>query len=558
MATRPGPTPQRALTIVKPLRNAGDRDQVAGLLRGYDVDLRQAGLRAEFEAIAELHYLSWFLIDGEEAGDPPLLLMEANFDGSADEFLLRMARNPEIRRRLDALYGFCMGYAAPGQSADVAARSLMLGDQPPQLYYVARPGYSVQQIEEEAALAGQVDSTVAALGAPRGRRIDHLRRIWDALGGATQQRILAAPEKAFWVRYRLRERPLLLPLSFAGFLLALGGFVTLLAVVLHACGVPLWDWLVPTPRAVETARRATWVLAIIALVVLAAWALVLMLERPKDMTLRMYLRVWRVKGWEIVKLTLLALPGAALIVGAVALIAWKGELLLIVAALLLVGVVVLAGLIVLRLVLIAVSELSDEVDPMRWTPANRRAVLARENRDGQNHFVSVTSIKPGWLRQNTLRAALWWINLLASIFYNPRGLAGIASIHFARWQILAGGRRLLFATNYDGGWAGYLGEFVTSVAWGMNAIWGNVRGFPRTFYLFADGVKDEQRFKAFARASQFETLFWYRRYPQLSLGAIRRNAELREELATLSRYLRPGAPHAPEWQLDAFLRRFWR
>ena len=161
---------------------------------------------------------------------------------------------------------------------------------------------------------------------------------------------------------------------------------------------------------------------------------------------------------------------------------------------------------------------------------------------------------------------LFLANHLVRILYDHRGLAGIPSIHFARWQILDGGRRLLFATNYDGGWGGYLGEFVAIVAFGMNAIWGNTGGFPRTFYLLFSGVKDEQRFKCYARNSQVETLLWYQRYPDLSLAAIRRNTALRDELARLSDYLDPVTPisayldpaveTAKESELDAFLRRF--
>jgi hypothetical protein len=531
---------------------------VAALLRGFDLALQAGGLRAQFKAIDGLHYLSWFLIEGEAAGDPARLVMEANFDGPSDMFLLRMTSNLRIRALLDQLYGYCMGYAAPGQAPEVAARTLALDNEPPQLFYVARPGHSVQQIEQEAAIARQIEGIVARLGEPGGRRLDYVRLIWDRLGRAGRERVLAAPEKSLWVRYNLRERPFRALLMVAGVVLGVAGLVPLALLIWHLLGCPLWEWLQPTPRAIEAARRATWALGILALVLIGAWAVVLMLERPEDMTTRMSLRVWYVKVTEMLKLTLLALPGAALIVGAVTLLAWHGDLLLLLGLFLLVGLLILAALVALRLVLIAVQELSDPVDEMRWDPEDRRDVLRRENRDEQNHFVSITEIKPGWLRRNTLGAALWWINLLAGVFFNRRGLAGVATIHFARWQILRGGRRLMFATNYDGGWAGYLGEFVMSVAWGMNAIWGNVRCFPRTFYLFADGVKDEQRFKAFARASQVETLFWFRRYPQLSVATIRRNAELREALAGLSKYLRPNAERAPEWELDAFLRRFRR
>ena len=63
---------------------------------------------------------------------------------------------------------------------------------------------------------------------------------------------------------------------------------------------------------------------------------------------------------------------------------------------------------------------------------------------------------------------------------------------------------------------------------------------------------DEQRFKARARASQVPTLFWYRRYRDLTVAAIERNAAIREALARFS----AAGDTMPETELDALLQRF--
>ena len=173
----------------------------------------------------------------------------------------------------------------------------------------------------------------------------------------------------------------------------------------------------------------------------------------------------------------------------------------------------------------------------------------------QTHFVSVAPIRPGRLRMVVLRAVLWWVGTLATILHNPRGLFSTQSIHFARWCLLPG-RRMMFISNYDGGFGGYLGIFATLGASGVSAIWTNIDGFPRGFALFGDGVRDEQRFKSYARSTQVETLLWYRRYPTLSVGAIGRHAVIREELARFARVRAQDGEHIPEADLDAFLRRF--
>jgi len=573
------PARQRALTILKTILDPATRGELEGILRTCGDALRpgeDSCLREAFNAIDGLHYLSWFVIDGakppptpetpDPAANPPILVLEASFDGSEREFLLQLARNPVIKGVLDEIYPYCNGYPAPGSSPEFTAHCLALGNAPPELFYVARPGQSAAQLQEEASLAAAIETQVAALGEPRGRRLEHLRRIWDRLAPAQREQVCNVPAKLFWVRHSLRERPLNAVLALVA-LLALGGLIALVLNALQWWGVPVQEGLVPSDRVTDSAVRAGLLLTVLAAIGIAAWLSFHLFEMPKDITLSARIRIWIRKITQMLWATAKGLPGAFALVCVVAFLAWQGERLLHLVGYILLGLLLLVALVALGLVLIAMQELVDKVDDMKWNPDELTPKKrGREDLGAQNHFVSVTPVKPGWLRGIALRTVLFLAKYLICILYDHRGLAGIPSIHFARWQILDGGRRLLFATNYDGGWGGYLGEFVATAAFGMNAIWGNTGGFPRTFYLLFSGVEDEQRFKCYARNSQFETLLWYQRYPDLSLAAIRHNTALRDELARLSDYLDPVTPisaylnpvieQAKESELDAFLRRF--
>ena len=57
------------------------------------------------------------------------------------------------------------------------------------------------------------------------------------------------------------------------------------------------------------------------------------------------------------------------------------------------------------------------------------------------------------------------------------------TIHFARWVFLDDKKRLLFASNYDGSLESYMDDFINKVAWGINLVFSNGVGYPRTDWL---------------------------------------------------------------------------
>ena len=123
-------------------------------------------------------------------------------------------------------------------------------------------------------------------------------------------------------------------------------------------------------------------------------------------------------------------------------------------------------------------------------------MLARlEDHDVTNQFTVLGSVKPSLFRSVTLTAILWLVDYGARHIYNRGRLGRIQTIHFARWAFLDGKKRVLFASNYDGSLEAYMDDFINKVGWGLNLVFSNGVGYPRTHWLVRDGSKSEQQFK---------------------------------------------------------------
>ena len=175
-------------------------------------------------------------------------------------------------------------------------------------------------------------------------------------------------------------------------------------------------------------------------------------------------------------------------------------------------------------------ETTDSVSTAVPDHSQVQDVVNQENRIVQNHFASVADVKPGLFRWLLLKSVLKLIHLVAAISANQGSLSGITSIHFARWVVIDGGRRLLFLSNYDGSWENYLDDFIDLASIGLTAIWSNTVGFPRSYFLVYGGAQDELLFKTLVRQSQKASLVWFSAYPDLSIQNIETNATIREGL----------------------------
>lgn len=196
----------------------------------------------------------------------------------------------------------------------------------------------------------------------------------------------------------------------------------------------------------------------------------------------------------------------------------------------LVPLTVLLGSFVLAACAIRVGELlSAQASNPGLTRVEHLMLAGSRQRGGpgaQGAMTLVTVTRRGWgpVRAATLafmRRRVRWID-------DEGDLAGIVTIHFARWVVV--GRCLLFCSSYDGDWEGYLNAFIDRAGPGVNLLWSTARGFPPARFLIEAGAADEQRFKAWAHRRQVATTVWYSAYPGLSTAAIRRNADLRRGL----------------------------
>jgi hypothetical protein len=134
------------------------------------------------------------------------------------------------------------------------------------------------------------------------------------------------------------------------------------------------------------------------------------------------------------------------------------------------------------------------------------------------------------LRAATVRGLLPLLDYGMRTLFSRGSLTGVRTIHFARWVYVDGGRRLVFASSYDGSLESYMDDFIDKVAWGLNAVFSNGVGYPRTLGLVLGGARREQEFKDYLRRHQLPTQVWYSAYPHLTAVNVATNAHVRAGL----------------------------
>jgi hypothetical protein len=175
------------------------------------------------------------------------------------------------------------------------------------------------------------------------------------------------------------------------------------------------------------------------------------------------------------------------------------------------------------------AELCGRVDQ-----AYSDALASLEDRDVTNQFTAMASRKPGLVRLWTLMGILASVDYAARHIVRRGRLGRIRSIHFARWVLLDGRNRGVFFSNYDGTVESYMDDFINKAGFGLNAIFSNAIGYPRTNWLVRDGCADEQKYKNFLRRHTVPTQVWYKAYPGLTAIDLERNRRIREGLESSS------------------------
>ncbi len=194
------------------------------------------------------------------------------------------------------------------------------------------------------------------------------------------------------------------------------------------------------------------------------------------------------------------------------------------------------------LLLLRIHELSDAAPHIKPDDAHVQELADLEDHVAQNQFGAVGYIKPGWFRQLTVWAILLGADYGTRHIFNKENLAGVKTIHFARWVVINDRRRVIFASNYDGSLESYMDDFIDKVAWGLNAVFSNGVGFPKTSWLIFGGANDELAFKDYLLVHQIPTQVWYSAYDHLTALNIANNAKIRAGL-----YGKMNETEAEEW-----------
>lgn len=544
------------------LRALGDRVR-GGALQGLD-------------QVPGLHFLcaTWLPGDAEDAGDAGAVLLEMSADGTRRAFLQRLCE--KVPAFLDEVFEGCAGRPRADAAPNEWVRFLEARDIGYDAFYIGNPGRSVERIRQEQRLVAALHAEGSEAAAQQGAtRIEQWRALGQAVRSGDQADVvLNAPRQGFFRRLNLagrgpaRRTPSALKFFTRLVLLALGNFAfALLAfeTLRNRGGTPAELLLLLLPVA------GTGVPAL-----LCFW------ERPRALRFGALLKVLGRQVLDVagVGLTLTALCGGLWLLpqlhwGAVAgLTALGFALFMAFVSVLLGGLFALLrfgagagfGALLLGALLTcahgfarsdafflfaaeslaasAAFYLATFAGTLLWLGRLRRLeesearpaprpslehlerVTRNEDLHLQNHYAAITTLLPG--RLGIMRGVLRVVNLAARILFVRGDLGGIPTIHFARFVILPGERRMLFLSNYDGPWTAYLDAF--SSVLGVTAVWGNTHGFPRPFLLAGDGARRVRALKEFGRAMQVESLVWYSAYPELSVGDIDTASRLCREL----------------------------
>jgi hypothetical protein len=157
-----------------------------------------------------------------------------------------------------------------------------------------------------------------------------------------------------------------------------------------------------------------------------------------------------------------------------------------------------------------------------------RRAAAIEDYDITNQFTVFGDLKPGRFRLWTTSFLLWLLNYSTRHIFNRGYLTRVRTIHFARWVLMNDRKRAFFASNYDGSVESYMDDFINRVAWGINLVFSNFVGYPRTDWLIKRGARNEQVYKRLLRRHQQPTDVWYNAYPGLSVVDLERNTRIRK------------------------------
>lgn len=199
----------------------------------------------------------------------------------------------------------------------------------------------------------------------------------------------------------------------------------------------------------------------------------------------------------------------------------------------LIGLAALPFLVVTLPIWIVMLRLRESRDPEVCPRPQASAVQAMqrlEDHDATNQFTALGAVKPGLFRRWLLTLLLALTDYACRHVFNHGFLARVQTIHFARWVFIDAKQRVAFASNYDGSHEAYMDDFINKVGWGLNILFSNGVGWPRTDWLILGGSRRELLFKHYQRRHQQPSQVWYKAYPGLTLTDLERGRRIRDGL----------------------------
>ena len=199
----------------------------------------------------------------------------------------------------------------------------------------------------------------------------------------------------------------------------------------------------------------------------------------------------------------------------------------------LLGLLLLPVFILALPILVVQLRRRERSDPEVCPPPRPSALAelrALEDRGISNQFSAIGPVKPGRFRRWVVKVVLVVIDYGCRHIFTRGHLGRVQTIHFARWVRLDRDSRVLFISNYDGGHEPYMDDFINKVGWGLNLVFSNGIGWPRTDWLIKRGARRELCFKKYQRGHQVPSQVWYKAYPELALSDMARNARIRRGL----------------------------
>ncbi len=428
-----------------------------------------------------LHFARFVIVDDRTLGDfaladlpvpefPVTLAFLGDCDGPADAFLAALAARPDASKGLRQIFGHCEGF---DDDADLLSW-LRRRAYRPAAAYVNWIGRTVRQVRKEAALRRALQAELAAYGERHPKADENIRAVRNHLVEFVAKNPGLKPEIA--------RTPL-------GWWL---GNLLHFAVVPFALLVP---WLLAIPYLIPPPKLFFWIVVPfgVLVILLSLW---LVRRAPASFVVLVALGLMLAPFFVLFPLTIVPL---------------------------------LAAVLIFFCVLRRYEKNEPEVIPPP-TLEHDGALATLEDHDVSNQFTVIGSVKPSAFRRALLTVVLWLTNYGARHVYNRGFLARIQTIHFARWVFVDNKRRVLFASNYDGNHQAYMDDFINKVGWGLNIVFGNGFGYPRTSWMIRDGAKNELRFKDTNRRHQIPSQVWYKAYPGLTAFDLARNTRIREGL----------------------------